>query len=341
MSISTTTLRTQLRTLLTLTNTEIQIAETRTAQARTDAVRRELTENAENARLRAQAIEEAIRGLGGLPDAIRPIAGRLSASFKALAEQAQPLDEALLGDLALEHQLLDRARYVKALATANDEPTVVTLAEQLIGAHEATVVWLTTLLAEEAIGGPVALRRGPLQAASGAALRAASIPATLTARGVDRAVDAIRQAPAQVSALFDRTEGAGEAVLGRATKAGQDAIARTSRAGTTARKTVTATRDAALEAAEDTARANGAIDAADALHAVREGTGTIDVNDLPIDDYETLNVSTAVAAIKDLEKPSDVRLVLAYEEAHKNRHGVVSAAQTRIAAIAQEVVGVK
>jgi bacterioferritin (cytochrome b1) len=341
MSISTTTLRTQLRTLLTLTNTEIQIAETRTAQARTDAVRRELTENAENARLRAQAIEEAIRDQGGLPDVVRPIAGRLSASIKALAEQAQPLDEALLGDLALEHQLLDRARYVKALATAEDETTVVTLAEQLINAHEATVVWLTTLLAEEAIGGPVALRRGPLQAASGAAIRAASYPATLTARSVDRAVDAIRQAPAQVSALFDRTEEAGEAAVGRATKAGQDALARTSRAGTTARKTATATRDAALEAAEDTARANGAIDAADALHAVREGTGTVDVEDLPIDDYESLNVSSAVAAIKELEKPSDIRLVLAYEEAHKNRHGVVSAAQTRTAAIAQEIVGVK
>ncbi|MCK0520524.1 ferritin-like domain-containing protein [Williamsia sp. DF01-3] len=341
MSTTSTTLRQQLRTLLILTNTEIQIAETRTAQARTEAVRRELTENAENGRLRAQAIEEAIRDLGGLPDVIRPIAGRLAASVKALAEQAQPLDEALLGDLALEHQLLDRSRYVKALATAENETTVVTLSEQLINAHESTVVWLTTLLAEEAIGGPVALRRGPLQAASGAALRAASIPATLTARGVDRAVDAIRNAPGQVSALFDRTEEAGEAALGRAAKAGQDALARTSRAGDTARKTASASRDAALEAAEQTARANGANDAADRLHAAREGTGTIDPADLPIDDYESLNVSSVVAAIKELEKPSDVRLVVAYEEAHKNRHGVVSAGQTRIAAIAQEVVGVK
>jgi hypothetical protein len=32
--------------------------------------------------------------------------------------------------------------------------------------------------------------------------------------------------------------------------------------------------------------------------------------------------------------------VLAYEEAHKNRHGVVSAAQTRLAAIAQDVLSV-
>jgi hypothetical protein len=35
-----------------------------------------------------------------------------------------------------------------------------------------------------------------------------------------------------------------------------------------------------------------------------------------------------------------VRVVIAYEEAHKNRQRIVSAAQTRVAAIAQEVVGI-
>ncbi len=42
----TATLLTQLRTILDVTNTEIQVAETRVAQARTEAVRRELLENA-------------------------------------------------------------------------------------------------------------------------------------------------------------------------------------------------------------------------------------------------------------------------------------------------------
>ena len=46
-----------------------------------------------------------------------------------------------------------------------------------------------------------------------------------------------------------------------------------------------------------------------------------------------------VAAIKELTVPSDVRAILAYEEAHEDRQGVVSAAQTRVAAIA-EVVGI-
>ena len=94
----------QLRTLLDLTNTEIQVAETRVVQARTEAVRRELSQNAENARKRADALQSAIRKLGGYPDVIGPFLGRAAAAVKALTEQAQPFDEALLGDLALENQ---------------------------------------------------------------------------------------------------------------------------------------------------------------------------------------------------------------------------------------------
>ena len=55
---TTATLIAQLRTVLDLTHTEIQVAETRVAQARTEAVRRELTQNAENGRTRAIAIEK-------------------------------------------------------------------------------------------------------------------------------------------------------------------------------------------------------------------------------------------------------------------------------------------
>jgi hypothetical protein len=43
--------------------------------------------------------------------------------------------------------------------------------------------------------------------------------------------------------------------------------------------------------------------------------------------------------VKDLEAPSDIRAIIAYEEANKNRQRLVSAAQTRVAEIAQEVVG--
>ena len=129
------TLINQLRTVLDLTHTEIQVAETRVAQARTEAVRNELTQNANNGRIRAEAIEKAIRDLGGFPDTIGPFLGRAAAAVKALTEQAQPFDEALLGDLALEDQLLDRSRYIKALAVAAKNTDVQGLADRLITAH--------------------------------------------------------------------------------------------------------------------------------------------------------------------------------------------------------------
>lgn len=316
--MTTSTLIAQLRVALQLTNTEIQVAETRTAQARTEAVRRELTENAAHGRERAAAIEEALREVGGLPDLVAPFLGRTVAAVKAVAEQAQPFDEALLGDLALEQQLLGRAKYIKALATAADEPSVIALATRLITAHSATVEWLETLLAEDALGGPAALRRTPLQSAAGTAVKIVNAPATWSARGLDRALDAARATPDRLSAL-----------LGRGAHAGDVAV-----------KTLTASRDAALEAAEDVSRREGVEGVADAIHSARAAGGSLATDELPIADFDALNVSEAVAAIKDLTDTADVRVVIAYEEAHKNRHGVVSAGQTRVAAIAKDVISV-
>lgn len=314
----TTRLLAQLRTLLDLTNTEIQIAETRVAQARTDAVRRELSQNAGNGRQRAEAIQSAIRDLGGYPDVIGPFLGRAAAAVKALTEQAEPFDEALLGDLALEDQLLDRARYTKALAVAAKRQDVVDLADRLITAHAATVDWLTTVLAEDALGGPAALRRTPIQMAAGTAVKLVNLPVAWSARGVDRAVDALRSTGPAINDLVKRGGNAGEI----------------------AAKALSASQSAALRAAERVTRSEGANRTADALHSSRATVGVLEASELPIANYDDLNVNDAVAAIRELTAPDDVRVVIAYEEAHKNRQGVVSAAQTRVAAIAQEVVGI-
>lgn len=336
MTLSTSGLRQQLRVLLTLTNTEIAVATTRTAQARTEAVRDELTKNAENGRIRAVAIDETLRGLGGLPALISPLVGRTAALGKTFFEQAQPLDEALLGDLALEHQLLDRSRYIKALATAVNENGVVALADRLITAHTATVEWLTIVLAEEALGGPVALRRTPVQWISGVAARAATAPSVVVAHGADRVIDTARQVPSLLTGWRKQAEDAGDTAAQTLTEWRKQA----EDAGDTAAKTLVAGRDAALEAAETAARDSGAPGLADSLHEIRESTGTVASEDLPIADYDALNVSSAVAAVKELDQPSDIRLVVSYEEAHKNRSGIVSAAQTQLASIAKDIVGV-
>src|SRR5688500_15965845 len=148
----------QLRALVLLTQTEEQVARTRVAQARHDAVRRELSQNADNAAERTRAIIEQLRALGGVRDVVTPALGRLSALLTATFEQAEPFEEALLQDLQLEHQLLDRATYVKVLAENAELPKVRQLAERLVTAHQATVEWLTVVLAEEALGGPAALQ---------------------------------------------------------------------------------------------------------------------------------------------------------------------------------------
>ena len=248
----------------------------------------------------------------------RGTSGLVVRHLKALTEQAQPFGEALLGDLALEHQLLDRARYIKALAVAMGSSDIEKLADRLIEAHSATVDWLTTVLAEDALGGPAALQRTPLQAATGVAVKLVNVPMSWSAKRLDRAVDTMRATPPALGELLSRGAHAGDV----------------------AAKALSASRDAALATAERITRREGADQAADALHSMRSAAGVLEADELPITDYDALNVSQAVAAIKELTTPSDVRAILAYEEAHKNRQGVVSAAQTRVAAIAQEVVGI-
>ena len=314
----TTRLLAQLRAVLDLTHTEIQVAETRVAQARTEAVRTELQQNADKGRERAEAIEAAIRDLGGVPDIVGPFIGRAQAAVKALTEQAQPFDEALLGDLALEDQLLDRARYLKALAVAAGRSDVQKLADRLITAHAATVEWLTTVLAEDALGGPAALRRTPMQAVVGMAVRAVNLPMALSVRGADRAVQVVRNGRPGFEELMNRGAHAREVAV----------------------KAMAASRDAALHTAEQVTRREGANGAADALHAMRGSVGVLDPEELPIPGYQELPVSEAVAAVKELADPADLRVIIAFEEAHKNRQRVVFAAQTRVAAIAQEVVGI-
>ena len=166
----------QLRALVLLTQTEEQVARTRISQARTDAVRRELTQNADNAGKRSLEIVEALRSTGGVPDVVTPAFGRASALLKATFEQAAPFEEALFGDLQLEHQLLDRATYLKVLADQAGETAVRQLAEKLVKAHTATVEWLTVVLAEEALGGPAALVPTPLQKVAGGVARAVNAP---------------------------------------------------------------------------------------------------------------------------------------------------------------------
>ncbi|TFV87376.1 ferritin-like domain-containing protein [Blastococcus sp. CT_GayMR16] len=312
----------QLRALVLLTQTEEQVARTRISQARTDAVRRELTQNADNAAKRSLEITEQLRSLGGVPDVVTPAIGRLSAILKATFEQAAPFEEALLTDLQLEHQLRDRATYVKVLADQAGETKVRQLAEKLITAHEATVEWLTVVLAEEAMGGPAALVATPVQKVAGGVARAVNAPVRFWANTVNNTVDTVKQAGEQTSERFN-------AVTERAS-ALTDAV----------RETLAAGRGASLKRAEQVATREGNKDVAKAAKSTREELGDVSADELPIKKYDELTVAEAIKAIKGLKTPHDIRVVINYEETHKNRSNVASAAQTQLADLAKEAVGV-
>ncbi len=308
--------------MVQLTQTEAQIAQARQAQARTEAVRAELALNAAHARTRSVQITAALRDLGGVPDVVSPLLGRLAAVVKTVVEQAEPLEGALLEDLALERQLFDRTRYLKVLASAADNTAVRRLAERLETAHAATVQWLSTVLAEEALGGPTALRPTPLQAVAGTATRIVNSPARWSAGRVNRAVATVRHSR-------DKAQDVAEEVTGKATQL-TDAAA----------ETLTTSRSAGLAQAEKVARRDGATDTARAIHQARAGLGYLAAEELPITNYDQLTISDTVAAVGKLTDPEDLLAVTGYEQAHKRRHGILSAAQAQLTAVARDAAGI-
>ena len=312
----------QLRALLLLTQTEEQVARTRVGQARTDAVRRELQQNADHAAERTQAIAAQLRALGGVADVVTPALGRLGALVKATFDQAEPIQEALLQDLALEHQLLDRATYLKVLAEAAKQPKVQQLAERLITAHKATVEWLTVVLAEEALGGPAALQATPFQRVAGGATRLVNLPVRFATDTVNRAVGSVQQ-------VGEETEERLSTVAGKAAHF-TGAV----------RETLIVGRSASLRRAERIARREGNRTAAETARAAREELGDVTADELPVKGYDSLSTADAVKAVKGLASAHDVRVVIRYEETHKNRTNVVNAAQTRLAALAKDSVGI-
>ena len=317
----TTTLIAQLRALLMLTQTEEQIARIRVAQARTDAVRRELEQNAEHAAERTTAIAAQLRELGGVADVVTPALGRLTALVKGTVEQAVPIDEALLQDLQLEHQLLDRATYLKVLAEAVDLPQVRALAERLVTAHTATVEWLTVVLAEEALGGPAALRATPLQRVAGGASKLANLPVRFAANTVNRALDTAQHA--------------GGSAGGQLTGVVDDVRDRATALTGAVRETLTVGRLAALRRAERIAEREGDTSAAEAVAATRRELGDLTADELPIAGYDSLSTAQIAKAVKQLDDPQQINALIRYEEAHKARSSVVSAIQTRLAALAK------
>ena len=313
----------QLRALVLLTQTEEQVARTRISQARTDAVRRELTQNADNAAERSLEITEQLRSLGGRPGRRHPGASAASSAIlKATFEQAAPFEEALL-DRPAARAPAARPRHLRQGAGRPGQETKVRqLAEKLIDAHEATVEWLTVVLAEEALGGPAALVATPVQKVAGGVARAVNAPVRFWANTVNNAVDTVKQAGEQTSERFTAVA---ERRLRPDRRRPRDPGRRPRR--------LAAPRRAGRQPRGQPGRRQGRQDRPrGARRRLRRRAADQELRPLAVAD--------AIKAIKGLKTPHDIHVVIHYEEAHKNRSNVASAAQTQLADLAKEAVGV-
>jgi bacterioferritin (cytochrome b1) len=313
---------TQLNSLLRLTHTETLIAQSRRAQAASDVVERELATNADKGKERAQLLTDAIKDLGSLPDVVGAAAGRVSAAVKVSTEQGQDLTEALLGDLALEHELLDRTRLARMIAEESNETKTLKVLARLEDAHTATIDWLMTRLAEVAVGGPTGLRPTTMQSVAGVSRRATQFPAQQAAATLNRSADVVgRLRQRTVEAVATNVERARELV---------DA----------AGDIWTAGRDATLKRTEEVAEQRGARSTARNVNSARRGLGAVDASELPIRGYDALNADTAIARIGRLGDADDVRTILAYETATKHRKGVTAAARHQLEQVVSQLAAV-
>jgi hypothetical protein len=295
------------------------IAETRRAQAATQDVEEELSANADKSRERSQLLVAAIRDLGGIPDVVGAGAGRLAASVKSTVEQGQDLVEALFGDLALENELLARARFAHMIAEHLDETRTLRVLDRLEVAHTATVQWLMTRLGEVAVDAPPSLRPTPLQTIAGISRRIYLLPAAQSARIANRGLE--------TSTRLRRR--AGDAVSTNVERS-RDLI-------DAAGEVITAGRDAALKRTEEEAADRGATRTARNVNRTRRDLGAIDGDELPIRGYDSMAAKTAIARIEKLRDVDDLRTVLAYETANKARKGVTDALEGRLEGLVAQV----
>jgi hypothetical protein len=326
------TLITQLRIVGQLTRTEAQVARLRVAQASTDAVREELRQNAADADERTARITGALRGLGALPDPVTPLFGRVATLIRGALEHTQPLDEAVLGDLALEHLLRDRARYVGALADSNGRPEVRALADHLVAAHTETIQWLTGVLADLGAGRRAALGASPLQQVAAQVTHVANAPArgaldkvgagvAQTVQTATKVAGAARDTAAE--ALHTAISATGEAASGLAQGAATAADAVRSTVGQTLDRSADTVDDGPDEPEPDEPEPD---------ETEPDETGAAPT-DPPIPGFADLPAHAAIAALRTLDDPRAVAAMLEFEQAHGNRPGVVAAAHLRAAAV--------
>lgn len=295
MAVTKDMLLSELQDLLRLTASEQVIANVRRIQAASTAVADELKANAGKSLERQQLLRDAIKQAGGVPDVVGATFGKAGAFLQTQVNQVQTLQGALLGDLALEHQLRERARYARTLAESLGYSQIIPVLDRLETAHTATIEWLEARLAEVGRTGTSALKATPVQAAVTAARRTMGAPFVVLAAGVNRA-----------STLLGRRA---SSAAGTVNDAVDSAVSRV---------------EAAVE--DTTAKADGQGEAAE---QVLDLTG-LDEQHEPFAAYSKLTGDSVMRHVADSDDVEHLREILAFEQAHKARKGVVQALEARL-----------
>ncbi len=374
----------ELQNLLRLTAFEQTIAAVRRGQAATTSIAEELRANYAKSVERSQLLQDAVRQVGGVPDVVGSALSKAAAFLQTQVNQVQTLQGALLGDLALEHQLRERARYARTLAESLGYPQLIPVLERLDVAHTATIEWLEARLTEVGRTGTSALEATPVQALVGATRKVALLPFGVFAATVNRGTGLLRRGAstatdAVTSAAGSAAETAREGVQTAARTAGEvaetavdtvtDAASTaagavsegaTSAAGAVAESAQTAAQTVS-EGASSVAGAvgSGAQTAAEAASQAAETTGEavegaarateqatqteveqvldlteVDEDKPPFAGYASLSGDSVMRHVRDTEDVEHLREVLAFEQAHKNRKGVVGALNERLTELA-------
>ena len=374
----------ELQNLLRLTAFEQTIAAVRRSQAATTSIAEELRANYDKSVERSRLLSDAVRQVGGVPDVVGSALSKAGAFVQTQVNQVQTLQGALLGDLALEHQLRERTRYARTLAVSLGYTQLLPLFERLDVAHTATIEWLEERLTEVGRTGTSALRATPVQALVGATRKVALLPFGVFAATVNRgtsllhrgASTAAETATSAASTAADtaregvqtaaRTAGeAAEAAVDTVTSTASDAAAAVSEGASTVAGTVADGAQSAAQTVSDTASSaadavgsgaqtaaqatSQAADAAgeaveDAARATEQATQTeveqvLDLTDVdedkpPFAGYASLSGDSVMRHVRDTEDVEHLREILAFEQAHKNRKGVVGALNERLTELA-------
>ena len=374
----------ELQNLLRLTAFEQTIAAVRRSQAATSAVADELKANYAKSVERSQLLADAVRQAGGVPDVVGATLSKAGAFLQTQVNQVQTLQGALLGDLALEHQLRERTRYARTLAESLGHAHLLPVFERLEVAHTATIEWLEARLAEVGRTGTSAISATPVQVLVGSARRVAALPfgvfaatvnrgSSLLSRGAstaastaasaagtaaDKATDGVQAAAQTVgSAAGTAVDAVSEAAstaagtVGQGTRTAAETISESAQAvagvvgegAQSVAETVSESAGTAAETVSEGAQATGeAVQAA--AGAVEDAAQSdveqvLDVSDVdedtpPFAGYASLSGDSVMRHVRDSEDVEHLREILAFEQAHKNRKGVVGALNERLTELA-------